>query len=62
MLFLGPPPAPPEGTLWEAFSAHVAIQGRPEAENVRFWGGLVAGSFFEQILGHFGRGPGQQKR
>ena len=28
-----PPPAPPGGTLLEAFSAHVAVQGRPEAEN-----------------------------
>ena len=26
-------PAPPRGTLLEAFSAHVAIQRRPEAEN-----------------------------
>ena len=61
MLFRGPAPAPLKGTLLEAFSHHVAIQGRPEAENVRFWGGLVAESFFEQILGHFWRGPGQQK-
>ena len=61
MLFRGPALAPPKGTLLEAFSHHVAIQGRPEAENVRFWGGLVAGSLFEQILGHFWRGPGQQK-
>ena len=26
-------PAPPEGTLLEAFSVHVAIQRRPEVEN-----------------------------
>ena len=61
MSFLGPPLAPPKGTLLEAFSHHVAIQGRPEAENVRFWGVLVAGSLFEQILGQFWRGPGQEK-
>ena len=63
MLFRGPALPPPKDTLLEAFSHHVAIQGRPEAENVRFGGGggLVAGSFFEQILGHFWRGPGQQK-
>ena len=29
-------PAPPEGTLLEAFSIHVAIQRRPEVENWRF--------------------------
>ena len=61
MLFLGPALAPPKGTLLEAFSHHVAIQGRPEAENVRFWGGLVAGSLFEQILSNFLGGPGEQK-
>ena len=59
MLFRGPALAPPKGTLLEAFSHHVAIQGRPEAENVRFWGGLVAESFFEEILFHFGKGSGQ---
>ena len=43
-------PAPPEGTLLEAFSAHVAIQRRPEVENLRFLGGLVAESFFLRDL------------
>ena len=52
-------PAPPEGTLLEAFSAHVAIQRRPEVENSGFWGGLVAESFFEEILHYFWRGLGQ---
>ena len=52
-------PAPPEGTLLEAFSVHVAIQRRPEVENLGFWGGLVAESFFKEILHHFWRGPGQ---
>ena len=59
--FRGPALAPPNGTLLEPFSHHVAIQGRPEAENVRFGRGLLAGSLFEQILSHFWRGPGQQK-
>ena len=45
-------PTPPEGSLFEAFSAHVAIQRRPEAENEGFWGGLVAETFFEKILFH----------
>ena len=54
-------PAPPEGTLLEAFSAHVAIQRRPEVENWGFWGGLVAESFFEEILHYFWRGLGQWK-
>ena len=39
-------PAPPEGNLLEAFSIHVAIQRRPEVENLGFWGGLVAEFFF----------------
>ena len=51
-------PASPEGTPLEAFSVHVAIQRRPEVENLRFLGGLVAESFFKEILHHFWRGPG----
>ena len=51
-------PGPSEGTLLEVFSAHVAIQRRPEVENWGFWGGLVAESFFEELLYHFWRGPG----
>ena len=31
-------PAPPKGTFLEAFSAHVAIQRRPEVESLGFWG------------------------
>ena len=54
-------PAPPEGTLLEAFSIHVAIQRRPEVENLGFGGGLVAEFFFEEILFGFWRGPGQRK-
>ena len=50
-------PAPPEGTLLEAFSAHVAIQRRPEVENLGFWVGLIAESVFEEILYRFGKGP-----
>ena len=53
---------PPEGTPLEAFSVHVAIQRRPDVENWGFWGGLVAESFFKEILHHFWRGPGQWKR
>ena len=52
-------PAPPEGTLLEAFSVHVAIQRRPEVENLGFWGGLVAEYFFEEMLHNFLKGPGQ---
>ena len=44
---------PPEGTLLEAFSVHVAIQRRPEVENCGFWGGLVAESFFERDFASF---------
>ena len=40
---------PPGSTLLGAFSAHVAIQGRPEAQKLGFWKDLVARSFFEQI-------------
>ena len=56
---LGPLLAPSEGTLWEAFSVHVAIQRRPEVENCGFWGGLVAEAFFQEIFCDFWRGPGQ---
>ena len=55
----GPLLAPSEGTLLEVFSAHVAIQRRPKVENLGFWGGLVAESFFEEFLHHFWRGLGQ---
>ena len=47
-------PAPPEGTLLEAFSAHVAIQRRPEVENLGFWGGLVAEFFLKRFCIIFG--------
>ena len=46
----GPLPAPPEGTLLEAFSAHVAIQRRPEVENLGFWGVVVAEFFLKRFL------------
>ena len=36
----------PEGTLLEAFSAHVAIQRRPEVKNWGFWGGVWLQSLF----------------
>ena len=53
---------PQKEPLLQALSVHVAIQRRPEVENWGFWGGLVAEFFFEEILHHFWRGPGQWKR
>ena len=44
----------------EAFSAHVAIQRRPEVENLGLWGVLVAEFSFKEILHHFWRGPGSE--
>ena len=49
MLFRGPALAPPKGTLLEVFSHHIAIQGRPEAENVRFWGVWLQGPFLNRF-------------
>ena len=46
---LGPPLAPPRGTLLKAFSVHVAVQGRPDAENVRFWGVWLQGPFLNRF-------------
>ena len=47
-------PAPPGGTLLEAFSVHVAIQRRPEAENYGFLGGLMADFFLKRCCLIFG--------
>ena len=38
----------------EALSVHVAIQRRPEVENLGFWGGLVAESFLKRFCTIFG--------
>ena len=56
----GPLLAPSEGTLLEAFSAHVAIQRRPEVENLGFWGDLVAEFLLKRFCVTFGRVLGSE--
>ena len=58
MMFLG---RSPEGTLLEAFSVHVAIQRRPDVENLGFWGGLVAEFLLKRFCVTFGRVLGSEK-